>query len=217
MANIHPDIRPGALATKDLVNAMYMITASIAGICAKLDADDTVNDATYLANCYTALYSTIIEDGRGNRTGVVADATRAKVVMHNAVDTAALIEWLYQTFNAIETLTEQLDADSGVTGTDYEANCYTALLTHMVTNQTGNTLGNGNTFYFNPGGAPERELVDCLYNLFNCIETLTEQLDADGGVTDTDYEALWFTAVCLMRIEDSKGNVVGNDSSTYKG
>jgi hypothetical protein len=54
------------------------------------------------------------------------------------------------------------------------------------------------------------QLIDLLYQIVNAIETLTEQLDADGTVTDTNYEALWFTATVTMRVENSQGNVVGN-------
>jgi hypothetical protein len=54
------------------------------------------------------------------------------------------------------------------------------------------------------------QLIDLLYQIVNAIETLTEQLDADGTVTDTNYEALWFTAKVTMHVQNSQGNVVGN-------
>jgi hypothetical protein len=42
------------------------------------------------------------------------------------------------------------------------------------------------------------------------IHVLTDKLDDDGTVTDTNYEALWDTANILMQVEDSKGNIAGN-------
>ena len=54
------------------------------------------------------------------------------------------------------------------------------------------------------------QLIDLLYNMVDAIETLTEQLDADGTVTDTNYEALWYTANVTVKIESSEGNLLGN-------
>lgn len=217
-------IKPTAMNQGDLVDLLYMIVASIKGICAKLDDDAGVTDETYEALCYTALLNTIIEDTRGNRTGQgIAESstiTPTQIITPRGVSDKALVDLIYQIFNMIETLTEQLDGDDGVNDTDYEALCYTALLTKMVTNSRGNTLGNGNTFWFNHGGVDHRgHLVDLLYDFVDCIETLTEKLDADtsenGHVADTDYEALWFTATVLLKVENSMGNTVGN--ATNKG
>ena len=219
MASVHPDIRPAGLNQKDLVNLMYMIVSSIQGICAKLDDDGGVADTTYEANCYTAIFNTIIEDTRGNRTGVYSAEKNFHIITPYGVKDAAMIELAYEIYNSIETLTEQLDGDGTVNDTDYEANVYTAKCLKMITNQVGNTLGNGDAYWFNPqsGLNPQREAVDFMYDLVDAIETLSEQLDADSGVTDTNYEALWFTANILMRVENSAGNVVGNNSTSYKG
>jgi len=121
-----------------------------------------------------------------------------------------LNECLYQIFDMFETLTEALDTDA-LTDSTYEALCYTALWTWKIENRKGSTLGNGNTYFFRPGGMHNQDqLIDLLYQIVNAIETLTEKLDADGTVTDTDYEALWFTATVTMRVQNSQGNVVGN-------
>lgn len=200
------DITPRGMSQRDFVDLLYMIVSSVKGICAKLDDDGGVPLTTYEANCYTAMFKTIIEDSRGNRTGVTGN----HIITPTGVTDAALIELLYEIFNAFETLTEQLDTDN-LGDSNYEALCYTAKFLGKVTNQAGNTLGNGTTFYFNPGGVrPEKELVNLLYNIVDAIETLTEKLDLDGTVTDTDYEALWFTANVLLRVENSTGSIVGN-------
>jgi len=207
MASIHPDIRPTGMDQKHLVDLLYQVVASIAGICAKLDADGGVPLTTYLANCYTAIFNIIIEDSNGNRTGLTGD----HIITPNGLGNAAMIELMYQITDSFETLTEQLDTDT-LTDSTYEALCYTAKFLHKVTNQQGNTLGNGTTFWFNPGGIPQKELVEWLYNVVDAIETLTEQLDADGTVTDITYESLWFTATILTRVQNGAGNVVGNNS-----
>jgi len=196
----------------DLVNLLYQVVYSIKGICAKLDDDATVTDTDYEANVYTAIFNGSITDDKGNNLNnqVSTAVDRYFMITPTGLTNGALIELLYQIFDMVETLTEQLDADTGVADTDYEANCYTALFTWIVENCKGSQLGNGTTFYFRNGSENRKELVNLLYQIVNAIETLTEQLDADGTVTDTDYEALWFTATILMRVENSMGNVVGN-------
>lgn len=218
MANIEAQIKPGGLNQRSLVNLLYQVVASIKGICAKLDDDAGVTSTTYEANAYTAIFNGEITDGRGNTLRNVPTASTANFDRYVSISPAgltpaAITEFLYQIFDMVETLTEQLDGDS-LTGTDFEAKCYTALFLHKIENVKGSALGNGTTYYIKPGAIPENELIEVLYNIVNAIETLTEQLDADGTVTDTDYEALWFTATILMRVQNSKGNVVGNDITT---
>lgn len=213
MANIHPDITPRGLNQKDLINLLYMIVSSIQGICAVLDADDGVALTTYEANAYTAIFNTIIEDTRGNRTGLYrADKNFYSISPYGESD-PAMLELAYEIYNSINTLTAQLDLDGTLSDTDYNDNVYVAKCIHMITDQSGNTLGNGKAFWFNPGSGmnPQRELVDLLYNLVDAIETLTAQIDVDTG--DTTIEATWFTANILLRVENSQGNVVGNTST----
>lgn len=212
MANIEAQIKPTGMKQRDLVNLLYQVVYSIKGICAKLDDDATVTDTDYEANVYTAIFNGSITDDKGNNLNnqVSTAVDRYFMITPTGLTNGALIELLYQIFDMVETLTEQLDADTGVADTDYEANCYTALFTWIVENCKGSQLGNGTTFYFRNGSENRKELVNLLYQIVNAIETLTEQLDADGTVTDTDYEALWFTATILMRVENSMGNVVGN-------
>jgi len=157
------------------------------------------------------LINTVITDSKGNRTGLQSNAENFYSISPTGITDAARLQLLYNFFNALETLCEQLDADTGVADTDYEANCYTALLLHKVEDTKGNILGNGTTFYFRPGGVfNQKELVECYYNIVDAIETLTEQLDADGTVTDTNYEALWFTATILLKVKNGEGSIVGN-------
>ena len=213
MANIEAQIKPTGMSRRNLVDLLYMIVTAIQGICQKLDDDGGVTLTTYETNVFTAIFSGSIEDSRGNyimnRVSTADD--RFFIITPTGIDDRALLECLYQIFDMMETLTEQCDTDA-LGDSTYEALCYTALYTWIVENVKGSQLGNGTVFYFRPGGVfVQKELVDLLYQIVNSIETLTEQLDADGTVTDTDYEALWFTATILMRVENSAGSVVGND------
>lgn len=216
MANIEAQIKPGGMDQRAIVNLLYQVVAAIKGICAKLDDDAGVTSTDYEANVYTAIFNGEITDGRGNilRNSVSTKMDRYISVSPAGLTPAALTELLYQIFDMLETLTEQLDAGEGVTDTDYEAKCYTAKILWIIENVKGSVLGNGTAFYIRPGSIPESILVEVFYNLVDAIETLTEKLDADTGVTDTNYEALWFTATILMRVQNSVGTVVGNDLTT---
>jgi hypothetical protein len=212
MANKEAQIKPTGMSQRNLVDLMYMIVYSFYGICTKLDSDGGVPSTTYVANVLTAICNGSIENSRGDvmMRRLATKDDRFYIASPTGIMDRAINEWLYQVFDMMETLTEQLDGDS-LTDTNYEALCYTALYTWMVEDQKGNIIGNGHDFYFNPGGVTnQKELVDCLAQIVNSIDVLTQKLDDDGTVTDTNYEALWDTAVILMQIEDSKGNVYGN-------
>ena len=185
----HPDIRPAGFNQKHIVDLLYQIVSSIKGICAKLDDDSAVTDEDHEALCYTAIIKTFIEDSKGNTTGT----SRDNFISPYGIDDPSLLNLLYQIFNSFETLTEKLDDGGGVADTDYEANCYTAKFLGII-ELGANSIGNGVTFYFRAGGVFVPELVDLLYNMVDAIETLTEQLDDDGTVNNTNYEALWYTA-----------------------
>ena len=218
MANYEAQIKPGGLSQRNLVDLLYMIVAAIKGICAKLDADGGVPATTYESSAFTAIFNGYIEDSRGNSimnrandgSGTYVTDERFFIITPMGISDHDLNECLYQIFDMFETLTEALDTDA-LTDSTYEALCYTALWTWKIENRKGSTLGNGNTYFFRPGGMHNQDqLIDLLYQIVNAIETLTEQLDADGTVTDTNYEALWFTATVTMRVQNSQGNVVGN-------
>ena len=212
MANIYAHIKPGGIGQGDLVDLLYDVVSSIYGICVKLDADGGVPLTTYTANVYTAIFNGYIEDCHGNavQNRVAAKDDQFYILRPDAVSDKALIECLYDILDMLETLTEQLDTDT-LTDSNYEALCYIAIILYNVENSRGNTLGNNTGYVFNPRGVGNlKELIDLLYMFLDSIETLTEKLDADGTVTDTDYEALYYTATCLTKVENSLGNVLGN-------
>lgn len=199
------DIKPTGMKQADEVDLLYQILASLKGICTKLDADGGVPLTTYLANCYTAIFDIDVCDSKGNSSLNGGRYT----ITPTGITGQARQELLYQIFNSFETLAEQLDAD-GLTDSTYEALCYTAKFLWKVENSVGSSLGNGTTYYFRNGCGDLKQLVDLYYAIIDAIETLTEQLDADGTVTDTNYEALWFTATILTKVTNSAGNTVGN-------
>jgi len=232
MASVYADIGPGGVDDRLVIDLMYMLQSSLQGLCQKLDDDATVAMADYEDNCYTAIFNVQVEDYRG--AWVEADDPSHIVFPGGGLPSAALIQWLFDYVNAFETLAEQLDADNIDTST-YEANAYYAcILPFMFEDSKGTIIGNDNTsgdFSTTPdtGGPPwnlvkigpigkpdDRVLADLFYAIINGWETMLEQLDVDGATTpptDTDYEALWYTATILMKIENSQGNVIGNDNT----
>jgi hypothetical protein len=212
MANIEAQIKPTGMSQRNLVDLLYMLASSFKGLCTKLDNDSAVSDTDHVSLCYTALFNGYIEDSRGNSimNRVSAADDRFFIITPTGIDNKALTEFLYQWFDMFETLTEKLDAGGGVSDTNYEALCYTALYLWKIENCKGSMLGNGTAFYFRNAAENRKELVNLLYAIVDSWETLAEKLDADGTVNNTNYEALWFTATILMRVENSLGNVVGN-------
>jgi hypothetical protein len=187
-----------------------MIVNSIKGICAKLDLDDNT-DATYTALVYTAIFNGSIEDSRGNFiiNRVSTKDDRFFIITPTGIDNKALLECLYQIFDMMETLTEQIDADDASTS-NYEALCYTALYLWIIENCKGSQLGNGTAFYFRAASENRKELVNLLYAIVYSITTLAAKLDTDAVPAGSNYNALWYTAKILMRVQNSQGSVVGN-------
>ncbi|MGP8154371.1 MAG: hypothetical protein ACLQBQ_09580 [Smithella sp.] len=217
MADFEARITPTGLSQRNLVDLLYMIIAAIQGICTQLDADAGVNHTTHLANCFTAIFNGKIVDSRANKIMNYIGGTQDRFwqdIKPAGVSGKAQNEMLYQIFNMMKTLTAQLDNDGLASSGSYLAYCYTVLYLWMITNEAGNTLGNGNTYWFNPQGVTnQKQLVDLLAAIVDSITTMTQMLDADATVTGKNYTATWYTATILMLIENSSGNVYGNAST----
>ena len=213
MANVEAQIKPSGLSQRNLVDLLYMIVYSIQGICAKLD-DDNVTDTDYEALCYTAIFNGSIEDGRGNsiQNRVEASDDRFFIIKPTGIGGKELLECLFQIFTMLQTLTAKIDADAAPpSSVTYEALCYTAKLTWQIENCKGTLVGNGTEYYLRKASVNQKELVEILCNILDCIETMTETLDSDALPAGSNYEALWFTATILMRVQDSLGLYSGND------
>jgi hypothetical protein len=211
MSNLEVQIKPTGLKHKSLVDCLYAVVSSIKGICAKLDDDGGVTSTDYEANVFTAIFNGEITNSRGD---VVRNVVTAKEPYYcNAgpagISDRAILQFIYQIFDMMETLTEQLDGDS-LADTNYEALVYTAHYLWTIENEAGSLVGASTDCLIRPGGIDQRRLVDILYCFVHSIHVLTDKLDDDGTVTDTNYEALWDTANILMQVEDTKGNIAGN-------
>ena len=217
MANYEVQIKPTGLKQKSLVDCLYAVVSSILGICKKLDDDGGVPLTTYEANVFTALFNGEIINSRGSRVAnqVTARANDFYCINPKGVSDKALLNCIYDIFNMMETLTEQLDTDT-LTGSNFEALVYTAYFKWTVDNGVSATLlGNSTDKWIRPGGIDWRQLPDLLYDFVRSIHVLTDKLDDDGTVTDTNYEALWDTATILMQVENSAGSIAGNALTTF--
>jgi len=123
---------------------------------------------------------------------------------------------------SLQGICAKLDDDGGVPSTTYEANCITALINAIIEDSTGTRFANvvtesssvGPVRLINPYGISDNALVELMYDITNSVETLCEQLDGDA-LTDTNYEALCYTAKFLDIVENSKGRALGNGSRYY--
>jgi hypothetical protein len=129
-----------------------------------------------------------------------------------------LIDILYMIGDSLSTLTTKLDADAGVTDTDYNQLCFDDLLNIVAEDQHGNFgyryRTESNTIppamVMGPNGI--MHLTDLIYMFFSMMRTLTRKLDAD--CTYTNYEALAYTAtMCLQSVKNSKGNILGGNDT----
>lgn len=207
--SIYRHIRPGGITQGWLVDLLYQIGAALQGLCTKLDADGGVPLTTYVANVCTAIFSGALSDSQGNTNRLFLNAKQFQEFTVNGVSQHGLISFLYQILKALETLCAQLDTDT-LTDSDYESGVFQAIVTYRVMDLEGNTAGYGTTYLLHPGGISDNHLLDLLYQIVNVIKTVAAKLDADGTVTDTDYEALWYTAVLTVKIENTSGKVLGN-------
>lgn len=197
------------------VDIWYALHKSLQVLAAKLDDDAGVGNGagTYEALCFTALINTSITNSQGNLVFNRKGDENFYTIAPTGITNEARHWLMYNYTNAWETLCEQLDADAAVgngSGT-YEALCFTAKFLQIIVDPKGQTdLGNGTTFYFTPGCSDRKMFIEWLYNAIDALETLTEQLDADGTVTDMDYEELSYETYCLINVENAAGSVVGN-------
>jgi len=210
--NVEAQIKPTGMSQRNLVDLLYMVVYSIQGICKKLDLDD-VTDTNYEALCYTAIFNGSIEDSRGNyiMNRVSTKDDRFFIVRPDGIGNKSLLECFYQIFDMMNTLTAKIDADAAPpSSVTYKALCYTALYVWIIENCKGDQLGNGTDFYFRNAAENRKELVNLLYAIVNSITTLAAKLDTDAVPAGSNYNALWYTATILMRVENSQGSVVGN-------
>jgi hypothetical protein len=98
-----------------------------------------------------------------------------------------------------------------VNDTDYEALTYTVYMTQRITNSKGNSTGVNTTYTFQPGGVMnDDQILHFLYHACEALRVMCAKLDADGTLTDTDYETLCYTNIVTLTVEDTDGLRTGN-------
>jgi hypothetical protein len=205
------DIQPNGMGRGDEVELWYQLINSLKTLLAKLDADGDVAGADYTAICYTALINGHFYNLAGSRVGVHVAEKNFYIVNPRGIDDKVRQQAMCDFTNAIETLCEKMDLDGGITLTTYEANGFTAKFLQGVENPaTGAILGVKTGFVFRRGAIPKNEYITWLHNAVDALETITEQLDGDGGITATNFEALCFTATLLRKISKDYRSAVGN-------
>jgi hypothetical protein len=202
-------IKPTGITRGQEIDLLYGLHKSLYTICAQLDDDSGVTDTDYEELCWAAIINCAMENSQGNAFRNFVSAEYFRDIRPNGMDVMTRHLLMYNFTNAFETLCEKLDADAGVTDETYEANCFTAKFLHMIRDPRGVTdLGNG-SYYFSPSAGNTSEYIEWLYNTVDALETLAEQLDADGTVNDTDYEANSFTTYITLTVENRAGSTVG--------
>jgi hypothetical protein len=143
----------------------------------------------------------------------------------NGISQRNLVDLLYMIIYSIQGICQKLDDDDNTDDT-YEAKVYTAIFNGSITDSRGNNLINRANdgagtyitderfFIIGPDGLSDKDLLECLYQIFDMYETLTEQADADN-LSSSTYEALIYTAHFLWIIENCKGDQLGNGTVFY--
>jgi hypothetical protein len=135
-----------------------------------------------------------------------------------------LVDVLYMIVAAIQGICKKLDADGGVTLETYEDNCFKAIFNGYIEDSRGNSVMNRayvspnytkdhDFYHITPTGLSDKAFNSLLYQIFDMVETLTEQCDTDG-LGDSNYEALVYTAHYLWMVTNHEGNTLGV-GSTY--
>ena len=136
-----------------------------------------------------------------------------------------LVDLLYMIVYSIQGICQKLDDDDNTDDT-YEADVFTAIFNGSIEDSKGNFIQNrandgagtyvtdDRFFIIKPTGITDKALLECLYQIFDMMETPTEQADADD-LSSSTYEALIYTAVYLWKIENCKGSQLGNGTTYY--
>lgn len=148
---------------EDLVDFLVALKTKMDGVCAKLDLDGGVTDTDYAA----VVGALLIIPSYIQQTGPKC--------IHND---GAVVEYLDLWRSTFATLLAKLDADGGVTDTDYAS-------LWAVTDVIGGRASDG----LQANTMPQGPLVYFLQNIITNWNGALAKMDAD--LTDTDYVALW--------------------------
>lgn len=157
------NINATGLNQPDLVDLLVLFRGNFNGILAKLDADTGVTDTDY-----ASLNSVSIPAGI---------ETKNPKAIHDQGATLSFLNSVLTNYNAV---LSKLDADAGVTDTDYNSSL-------AITD----TIDNPSAGHLRPSGMFQGSLINLLDVILTRINSLNAKLDADGGVADTNYAALF--------------------------
>jgi hypothetical protein len=125
-----------------------------------------------------------------------------------------LADCLYAVVSSIHGICAKLDLDN-VTDTNYEALCYTAIFNGAIEDSKGNSLinavsGEEDTFFImSPRGYSNRAVIQCIYQIFLMMHTLTTKIDADAAPPTTVTYHHVFDDHYLWTIENEVGSTIG--------
>lgn len=219
MSSVYPNIKPTGILQKDEVDFWCMVFRALKALCDKLDADDLAGLDDDYWDTIGALISFAISDSKGNTFRKQSDLSSSMydffMVSQTGITDQQRVLLLYTFWNCWETLCEKMDADA-LTLADYEAYSFTAVCTHKVKDQRGNSSGRGTVFTFSSNSVPRRQYVDALYQVAKAFYAIcygdgaTYGLDNDGGANlDTDYTSSIYTTYFTLMIENSEGDQIG--------
>lgn len=129
------------------------------------------------------------------------------------------VDLYYMIVYSIQGICKKLDADDNTDDT-YEASVITAIFNGCIEDSKGNYIMNrvsakdDRFFRISPTGITHKARIELLYQIFDMMETLTEQADADN-LSSATYESLIYTAVYLWIVENCKGSQLGNGTTYY--
>lgn len=136
----------------------------------------------------------------------------------NGISMRNLVDLLYMIVYSIQGICKKLDLDDNTDNT-YEAASYTAIFNGDIRDSRGNYIMNRVTapddrfFIISPTGISDKALLECLFQIFTMIYTLTRQCDADDLTTST-YHHIYDDRYAWI-IENCKGSQIGNGTAYY--
>lgn len=136
-------ISPTGISDGAILELLYAIFYDLDAATDILDTHGASNSGTttYNDDVYVAICTWLIERHNGD---VIGNGTTRRLRVATGISQADKVDILYALFDAVETLTEMLDADANtdIDDTNYEALWYTATLTKKIENSQGNVIGN---------------------------------------------------------------------------
>jgi len=145
----------------DLVDLLVTLKTKTAGLLAKLDLDATLTDADFASLHALTIPASI-------------QTTGAKGIR----DQGALLAFLQTYLTNWAALLAKIDADLG--DTDY-----------VTDHGVADTIENPGTGTLHSAGVYQGAVVNLLNKIVTKFNALLAALDADDGVADTNYVALW--------------------------